>query len=60
MLNEVDIVVNQNNFGLPSRVPLMSSSETLKCRVHRQVLRYHVPNRELKPEHHEHCLLFLI
>ena len=59
MLHGEDIVVNQNNSGLPSTIPLMSSSETLKCRVLRQVLRYHVPNRELKPENHAHYLLFL-
>lgn len=37
----------------------MNSSEKMKCRRIQQVLRYHIPNKELYPEKHAHYLLFL-
>ena len=52
----------QNNdvtTDLPNRIPLMSSSEMLKCRKVKQVLRYHVPSKNLHPEKFSHHLLFL-
>ena len=52
----------QNNdvtTDLPNRIPLMSSSETLKCRKVKQVIRYHVPSKSLHPEKFAHHFLFL-
>ena len=45
---------------LPKSLPLMSSSEKLKLRKTRQVLRYHVPNKHLHPEKFAHYLLCFI
>ena len=42
---------------LPKSLPLMSSSEKLKLRKTRQVLRYHVPNKHLHPKK---CLCFTL
>ena len=41
---------------LSKSLPLMSSSEKLKLRKTRQVLRHHVPNKHLHPEKFAHYL----
>lgn len=51
--------VNHHTHGFPKTLPLMSSSEKLKCRRVQQVLRYHIPNKELHPEKYAHYVLFL-
>ena len=47
------------DLALPKSVPLMSSKERLKLRKTKSILRYHVPSKEKKPEHHAHHLLFM-
>ena len=43
----------------PKTIPLMSSKKTLKCRNSKCVLRYHVPNKHIRPEEYAHHLLFM-
>ena len=43
----------------PATIPLMSSSEKLKCRKIPFVLKCHVPNRHTHPEEYAHHMLFL-
>ena len=38
----------------------MSSSEKLKLRKTRKVIRYHVPNKHFLPEHFVHYLFFIV
>ena len=42
---------------LPKPLPLISSSEKLKLRTSRQVLRYYVPNKQIYPEKFTHYWL---
>ena len=43
----------------PKVIPLMASSERLKCRKIPFVLQFHVPDREIYPEEYAHHLLFM-
>ncbi|XP_066927184.1 uncharacterized protein [Clytia hemisphaerica] len=58
ILDELD-PAEAADLALPNSVPLMSSKERLKLRKNKSVLRYHVPSKEKKPEHHAHHLLFM-
>ena len=44
VLNDEVVELNHKSFIYTKSVPLMSLSETLKCRTVRAILRYHEPN----------------
>ena len=58
VLNDEVVELNHKSFIYTKSVPLMSLSETLKCRTVRAILRYHEPNPDKYSEKYVHHLLF--
>ena len=58
-LNAEHIEKNHSLCDYPKSVPLMNSSERMKCRQVKQVIRYHVPDKHTQPEKHAHHLLLM-
>ena len=58
-----DFIESQNienhNTGLPDRIKLVNSTEIMKCRKIKAVIRYHTPNKRKEPEKYFHHLLML-
>ena len=50
---------NHEEYSCPKKIILMISGETTCCRIVRQILRYHVPNKLLSPEKYAHVVMLL-
>ena len=59
VLQESVLEGNQAGCSYPSKISLMISKESLKCRKVKCVLRYYVPNQHKYPEKYAHHLLFM-
>ena len=59
ILNDDTIEPSNTDSFFPQKIKLLNSTETMKCRNVKAVIRYHTPNKTKEPERYFHHLLML-
>ena len=54
-----DVACDNSELNYPKLVPLMTSTEKMRCRNVKRIIRYHTPNALISAEAHAHHLLML-